>query len=411
MDSTLPRLAARMAFDPELTGRKMIFLAGPRQAGKTTLAREWLARRGCSDLYFSWDDPKVRAAHRRDPHFFESAARALGRKDPWIALDEIHKASRWRDLLKGWFDLFGGEFRFLVTGSSRLDLLRRGGDSLVGRYFLFHLFPLSMNEVLRAEPRLELPAWLTGSRGTSWHAPPAAADEFPRYFERGPFPEPFLAESDRFARRWRDEYLSLVIRGELRDLTRIVELDRVETLVSLLPGTVGSPLSFSSLARDLEVAHTTVKQWMEALSRLFLVFGVPPHHRRVRRALRKERKWYFTDWSHVSGEGARLENLVASALWQACRTWTEAGHGAFELRYFRTLDGTEIDFVVLREGKPAAAVEVKQGDLKPSPPLVRRAGPLGAVPGIQVVGMPGIARRAGEGLWVVSAERFLCTLP
>lgn len=415
MQSNPERVAARIAFDPDLAGKsKMVFLAGPRQAGKTTLARAWLAKNACPELYFNWDDAKVRAVCRTDPHFFESAARRSAARPPWIALDEIHKASRWRDLLKGWFDVYRDEFRFLVTGSARLDLLRRGGDSLVGRYFLFHLFPFSFREFLGEVDDVKLPSWLSppGRQDHGWDAPRGIADSFETYLMRGPFPEPLLTDSDRFSRRWAADYLSLVVRNDLRDLTRIWELDRVETLVSLLPGTIGSPLSYSSLARDLEAAHTTVRSWLDALRRLYLVFPVPPHARRVRRALRREAKWYFLDWSHVPEPAARFENLVASALWQACRTWTDAGLGRFELRYLRTLDKREIDFVVL-DGSPArVAVEVRLSDLEPARTLRRRAEYLGpGVPGIQVVGTPDIARRVEPGLWVVSAERFLRTLP
>jgi len=414
MRSVIPRNLGRFAFDPELTAHKIILVAGPRQAGKTTLAKEWLERNGSASLYYNWDDPRVRAAHREDPHFFEPAARRLRLKNPWIVLDEIHKATRWRDMLKGWFDVFGEEFRFLVTGSARLDLLRRGGDSLLGRYFLFHLFPFTYNEYMERPIPMDPPAWLGPSSGEfpSWESPRKESRTFGRYLARGPFPEPLLAASDRFTRRWREEYLTLVVRQEVRDITRIAQLDRIESLVSLLPSTVGSPLSYSSLGRDIEVAHTTVKTWMEALRRLYLVFPVPPYHKRIRRALRKERKWYFLDWSHVGRDWARLENLVGSCLWMACRTWRDAGYGSFELRYLRTIDKSELDFVLVRDEEPVLAVEVKLRETGVSSTLARRESYLGnGVPGIQVVGVPDIARKIGDGLWVVSADRFLSRLP
>ncbi len=387
----------------------MLLVAGPRQAGKTTLARSWLARRGSSDLYFNWDDAKVRAAYRSDPHFFERRARESGACPPWIALDEIHKAPGWRSLLKGWFDVFGREFRFLVTGSARLDLLRRGGDSLAGRYLHFHLFPLSFREFL-GDPSDGSPAgWLDGQ--ADWEGSREGAARLDRYLACGPFPEPLLADSDRFSRRWSADYLSLLVRHDLRDLSRIVDLDRVETLVSVLPGTIASPISYSSLGRDLEVAHTTIRTWLEALRRLYLVFSIRPYAAQVRRALRKAPKWYFLDWSYVPEPAARLEDLVASALWQAGHSWTDAGHGRYEVRYFSTLDGQEIDFVLLEGGKPRAAIEVQSAELAPASALRRRAEYLGkGVLGIQVVGTPGIARQVEPGLWVVSADRFLASL-
>lgn len=414
MDSKDLRSIAGIAFDPELSARKIVALAGPRQAGKTTFARAWLARQGCPELYYNWDDPKVRLAWRGDPHFFETAARAVRNRQPWIVLDEIHKATRWRDLLKGWFDVFGQEFRFLVTGSARLDLLRRMGDALVGRYVLFHFFPLSFREFQDDVGASPPPAWAADpSRSGScsvkfaWDAP-VHADRFETYHRWGPFPEPLLSGSDRFRRRWAADYLSLVVREEARDLTRIAQLDRLETLVELLPGAVAAPISYSSLGRDLEMAHTTVKAWMEVLRRLYLLFPVRPYAKRIRRALRKAPKWYFLDWAHIPEGPVRLENLVASALWQVCHRWTDAGHGKFELRYLRTIDGREIDFVLLKDGRPAAAIEVKQDDLQPAPMLLRRREYLHEdVPGLQVVAAPGIARQTAGGVWIVSVDRFL----
>lgn len=390
-----------------------MLIAGPRQAGKTTLVRRWLEDRGCPELYFNWDDPRIRRAWRQDPHFFEAAARSSSSRPPWIALDEIHKATRWRDLLKGWFDVFGHEFRFAVTGSARLDLLRRSGDSLVGRYFLFHLFPLSFGEFTGNAAAAAPPYWLEvlSDSVITWDATRATWAHYEQYLRRGPFPEPLLADSDRFSRRWAADYLTLLIRQDLRDLTRISQLDRMESLVELLPASVGSPVSCSSLARVLETAHTTVRLWLEALGRFYLVFPLRPYFRNLRRALRKEPKWYFLDWAHVPPGWARLENLVASTLWQSCRTWTDSGLGRFELRYLRTLDKKEIDFVVLRDAVPVAAIEVKEGDLSAAPALVRRREYLGRdVPGVQVVGTRDIARQIAPGLWVVSADRFLQSL-
>ncbi|MBI3272992.1 MAG: ATP-binding protein [Planctomycetes bacterium] len=413
MSTKIERALPGVAFDPALTRGKMVLVAGPRQAGKTTMVRAWLERVGCGPLYYNWDDPRVRRAYRQDPHFFEAAARGSGAQPPWIAVDELHKATRWRDILKGWFDVFGRDFRFVVTGSARLDLFRRAGDSLVGRYFLFHLFPLSFGELSGAAKAGRLPAWLgsPAARAPSWDSSPRSRALFDTYLRRGPFPEPLLADSDRFSRRWATDYLSLLVRQDLRDLTRITQLDRLESLVELLPGRVGSPVSYSSLGRVLETAHTSVRLWLEALRRLYLVFPVRPYARNLRRALRREPKWYFLDWAHVPASWARLENLVASVLWQACQSWTDAGLGKFELRYLRTLDKKEIDFVLLRDGRPAAAIEVKEADVVAAPPLVRRESYLGCeLPGLQVVGVQDIARRVDRRLWVVSADRFLSNL-
>jgi len=150
MDSRnyIPRSIENYAFDENLTGRHMVFIAGPRQVGKTLLAKNWLKRKGCASLYFNWDEPSTRRAYLTNSRFFESPARSLRIRNPWIVFDEIHKRNHWRDILKGTYDGFGDEFRFLITGSARLDLFRRAGDSLVGRYNLFHMFPLTLSEIV-----------------------------------------------------------------------------------------------------------------------------------------------------------------------------------------------------------------------------------------------------------------------
>ena len=150
----IPRKVEEYAFDESLTGRHMVFLAGPRQVGKTVLAKQWLNKMGCSSLYYNWDDISTRQAYLADSRFFESRTRSLGIPDPWIVFDEIHKRNRWRDILKGAYDIFREDLRFLITGSARLDLFRRSGDSLVGRYNLFHMMPLNIAEIVGMPPKL-----------------------------------------------------------------------------------------------------------------------------------------------------------------------------------------------------------------------------------------------------------------
>ncbi len=416
----IPRSLIHYAFDDELTGRHMVFVAGARQVGKTSLARRWLEERKCRSLYYSWDDPATRRAYLADGRFFESAARSSGVEDPWIVFDEIHKRTRWRDILKGVHDVFGGEFRFLVTGSARLDLFRRGGDSLVGRHTLFHMMPLTLRELTLAPWRPPLP----GSEDPSIFAAgleerildrpgSGAAEAWGRLLRHGPFPEPLTRGSDRFGRRWHADYLSLVTQEDLRDVSRVIDVDRVENLLSLLPGRVASPLSMASLARDLEVAHTTVKAWLEQLRRLYVLFPVPPWTGgKVARGLRKEQKWYFLDWYHVPEPPARFENMVATSLFTACAAMTDLGFGDYRLHYVRTTDGKEIDFLVSRGKVPMLAVEVKTGDTRPSGPLVSRQRWVARAPvaAVQVVATPGILGRHPDHTWVVSADRFLSAL-
>jgi len=412
----IPRSVETYAFDEALTGRHMVFLAGPRQVGKSLLAKNWLQKKGCPSLYYNWDDIAVRQAYRNDSRFFESPARASGVGEPWIVFDEIHKRNHWRDILKAVYDTFGADFRFLITGSARLDLFRRSGDSLLGRYSLFHMFPLSINELTG---NLKPTCFLTKRDFDALDAEfavqitdPVAAEIIDAYnllFRHGPFPEPYLQQNDRFSRKWHQDYASLVVRQELKDLTRVEELDKVEHLLSLLPDRIMSPISMSNLAGELETAHTTVKNWLEQLKRLYLVFSVSPWTHKISRGLKKEKKWYFMDWYYVPDGPARFENMIATYLYRTCKSLTDMGYGRYELFYLRTIDKREIDFIVARDHRPIIAVEAKSGDAKLSNALIKRGKWFPDMPtlGIQVVDKRNIIQKLQDNTWIVSAERLL----
>ncbi len=306
--------------------RKMVLVAGPRQVGKTTLAR---SLPGAARAYLNWDV----AEHR---------ARILGRELPagklWI-FDEIHKYRSWRGYLKGLFDGRPRGQRILVTGSARLDFYRFGGDSLQGRYHLLRLHPLSAAEL--------------GLR---------TAGEMRALLTLGGFPEPFFGGSDAEARRWSREYRSLLVREELASLERVQDLGNVELLMMHLPERVGSPLSLNALREDLQVSHKTVANWLRILERLYAVFRLPPFGAPRLRAVKKEQKHYHFDWSLVPGEAARFENLVASHLLKWVHHEQDVRGRDLELRYFRDTDGREVDFVVVEGRRPVLAVEAKWSD-------------------------------------------------
>jgi len=411
----IPRWVEDYVFDESLIGRHMVFLAGPRQVGKTRLAKNWLEKKGCAPLYFNWDDIATRKTYVIDNRFFESPARSLGIRDPWIVFDEIHKRNRWRDILKGAYDLFGDEFRFLITGSARLDLFRRSGDSLVGRYNLFHMMPFNIGEILGLRNRASFLAekspqklLKTFEEQVSGRISGSVEEVYQHLWRYGPFPEPFLKQNERFSRKWHQDYLSLVIREDLKDITKIVELDKVENLLFLMPTRITAPLSMANLAGELEVAHTTVKAWLEELKKLYLLFPVAPWAKKVARGLRREKKWYFLDWYYVPEEPARLENMVATYLYRVCMVLTDMGVGNYQLYYLRTTDKQEIDFIVEADRKPVLAVEVKLNDTQLSKSLFNRQRwfPEGSTLGIQLVNRRDTLKKYPNHTWVMSVERF-----
>ena len=319
-------LAAQVLSDLE---RKMVFVAGPRQVGKTTLAR---SLPGTADAYLNWDI----AEHRQ--HILR---RELPPTNLWI-FDEIHKYRNWRNYLKGLYDGRRAEQKILVTGSGRLDFYRYGGDSLQGRYHLLRLHPFSA-----AELNIDTAAGLRD------------------LLELGGFPEPWLSGSRREARRWSREYNALLVREEVATLERIQDLGQLELMMLSLPERVGSPLSVNALREDLQISHKTAIAWLDALERLYAIFRLLPFGSPRLRAVKKQSKHYHFDWTVAPEDGARFENLTACHLLKWVHHQQDTEGLDLELRYFRDKDGREVDFVVERRGAPSLLVECKWSDANP----------------------------------------------
>ncbi len=299
----------------------------------------------------------------------------LAKRPPVVVFDEIHKYSRWRTFLKGFFDTYGDRVRILVTGSSRLDVYRRGGDSLMGRYFPYRMHPFSVGELLHPESPPDLirpPA-------------PCPAPDFEALGEHGGFPEPFLKRDRPFSTRWRSLRRQQLLREDLRDLTRIQELAHIEMLAEILDNRASGQVVLSNLAGDLSVSVDTVRRWLGILVALHHGFLVRPWSRHVIRSLRKEPKWYPRDWSGVSDPGARAETLVACHLLKAVETWTDLGLGEFGLYYVRDKEKREVDFLVVRDRKPWFLAEVKKSEEQLDTALSRFQDQLKTAHAFQVV--------------------------
>lgn len=393
----------------ELSREKaMIFLSGPRQCGKTTLAH-MIGEDFPNKIYFNWDIVANKRQLIADPTFFTAVNRADGSK-PLVIFDEIHKYRRWKNYLKGVVDQFAGDYRFLVLGSGRLDIFQKGGDSLAGRYFPFSLWPLTLAELAdRRRPFDEFvaaPLEMTPDRGD-------LTSLWTRLERFSGFPEPYLAGTGRFYRRWARTYARQLIREDIRDLTGIADIDTVEILFSLLPSKVGGSLSIEAIARDLQVSFATAKRWLGIFERFYLAFSIGPWTRSISRAIRKERKLYLFDAAVVPSPPARLENMVALELHRAVKTWTDLGHGDFTLHYIRNKEKEEVDFLIADGNKPILLIEVKTSDEQPSRGL-RKFQHVLRVPAVQLVATGGVYRRLpndGQTILVADARRWLSGLP
>ncbi len=345
-----PRLYGALLAEHLANHRQMAFVSGPRQVGKTTTCRNH------ADSYANWDNLDDREQVLGGPARLVDRLHLnrLATRTPTALFDELHKYPRWKQFLKGFFDTYADQVRIIVTGSSRMDTYRRGGDSLMGRYFIYRMHPFTVAELLHQD----LPDQKRIVRSPKRIKPEA----FAALWNHGGFPEPLLKGDSRFTRRWQAMRLEQLLRGDVRDLTQIQQLDQLAMLVKLLASRSAGQLIYSNLARDLRVSVDTVKRWVDALSSLHHGFLIRPWFKNVARSLRKEPKWFLRDWAGIEDPGSHGETFVACHLLKAVEGWTDMGIGKFQLAYLRDKRQREVDFLVVRDGKPWFLVEVKQSE-------------------------------------------------
>lgn len=375
--------------DDAIAKRKIAFISGPRQVGKTTLAKALLTH---PENYYLYDRESFRRAWARSPE-----AALAGRAPGPVALDEIHKDRLWKRRIKGIHDAGEGEFSMIVTGSARLDHYRKGSDSLLGRYVPYRLHPFTVGETSRPPGPDEILQNRT------------AAFPWRDLLLLGGFPEPLLGGAQATANRWSRLRLDRIAAEDSRDFLNISDLNAFRTLADLLPRQVGSLLSLNSLREDVGKAYGTVTQWYSVLESLYYCFTIRPYSKKIRRAIRATPKMYLFDILRIDPEaaGARRENLVALHLYKACQYWTDLAFGEFELRFVRDKEQREVDFLILRDARPWMLVECKSGDTTPSDRLLHYTRILQPHHRIQLVDRSGLDRDyPASGVRVMDTELF-----
>lgn len=329
---------------------QMVFLSGPRQAGKTTVG---LMCRELTDKfsYLNWDnldDRKVILQGVKSVADYASLG-LMTRDVPIILLDEIHKYGKWKTFLKGFFDSYKGKVKIIVTGSSRLDIYKKGGDSLMGRYFPYRLHQLSLAELGRTN--------ITDKETSNPFK--SKKDDFQKLLKNGGFPEPFIKNDPRFLNRWKRLRQEQLIREDLRDLSRVQELGQIELLADLLKHQSGQLTNYSKLANKVNISSETIKRWIKILQSFFYCFTVQPWHKNIPRALIKEPKTYLWDWTDIFDKGKAAETMIACHLLKAVHFWTDCGFGRYDLWFVRDKEKREVDFLVSRDNLPWILVETK----------------------------------------------------
>jgi len=319
--------------------KKMVVLTGPRQIGKTTLAKQ-LVTEFTHPIYLNFDDPA-------DKQIIQKRYWPLN--TDFLVFDEIHKQKNWKVYLKGVFDTRQDKQTILVTGSARLDTFRQSGESLAGRYFHYRLHPLSVREL---KDQIE----------------PYECINQLNYF--GGFPEPFLANSEETSDRWRKQYYTDLVREDILDFSKIHEIKTIQLLLEMLRERVGSPLSYLSLSRDLQVSPNTIKNYVNILESLYIIFLIRPYYKNIARSILHEPKVYFYDSGYVKADdGIKLENTCAVCLQKHAHFLQDSKGKDIVLNYLRTKEGKEVDFVLAVDGELDTLIEIKLSDISPSKSL------------------------------------------
>jgi predicted AAA+ superfamily ATPase len=314
--------------------KKLVILSGPRQCGKTYLAKNLIS----SDIqYLNFD---VYRDH------VQIMKREWNRQPKFLILDEIHKMKKWKQWLKGIVDDTQEKQKILVTGSAKVNTFKKMGDSLAGRYFAYRMYPLDVKEVL-ADKQNKL-------------SPETILD---RLLEMSGFPEPFLSGKKSFYNKWQQTHLDVILKQDILETESVRNIKQLEALMYLLPSRVGSILSYNSLREDLHTDDKSIRRWVDILETSFAVFRIYPFSPKgAGNITKKAPKIYYFDIARIDNLAARLENLVALSLLKEIHYRQDCLGQIYDLHFIRNKQQREVDFLITKNRKPITLIEVKQSD-------------------------------------------------
>lgn len=340
---------------------QMAFLSGPRQVGKTTTSKSCYQKFS----YLNYDSPVAQKLIRANnvDLISELGLDKLQKEKSLVIFDELHKYNKWKSFLKGFYDDHHHKTKILVTGSARLQVYKKIGDSLLGRYLDYRMHPLSLGEIIREGIRsLEDEIVLPKRSGSS---------DWEQLITFGGFPDPFLTAKMPFKNRWSKQRSEILLKEDIRDITAIQDLPAIQILADILSNEVGCLVNYSKLASAINVSVDTIRRWFGVLESIYFSFTIRPYSKNIRKSLIKQPKVYLWDWSSVEDVGQKTENFIASHLLKAVHFWSDNGLGDYELFYLRDKEQREVDFLVTKNKKPWFLVEAKHGSGKTISPQLK----------------------------------------
>lgn len=353
MGTEVDRVYTKIIIDHLQNWEQMVFIEGARQAGKTTIAKQVIDEFDLS-LYLNWDNIRDRELMLKgqdfvlDTKLFTEASL----DKPIIVFDEIHKMPNWKNYLKGFYDTYKGKLKIIATGSSKLGVYKKGQDSLMGRYFNYTVFPLSVGEL--SHPNTY--------ENTIYKGQEPDESSFEALYEFGGFPDPLSKKDTVFSNRWNKLRMQQLFREDINIVEDIKNIQLLETLAFILEKEATSQVNYARLARQVHASDQSIRKWIAMLETFYFGFALRPWQKNVKRSVLKEPKFYLTDWSKIKDPGKRSENFIACHLHKAVSFWNETGKGDFGLHYLRDKEKREVDFLLVKDGEPWVAIEVKHSN-------------------------------------------------
>ena len=336
--------------------RQMLFLMGPRKAGKITVCQS-IAKIYPDTYYYSWDNEEHKELILSGIQKFAHHCKITQQTEntPIVILDEIHKYKDWKNFLKGLYDTYPKKAHLIITGSARLDVYQKSGDSLMGRYLYYRFYPLSIAEVIYEDNIPEI-----------FRKPKQISEEsFSNLLNFGPFPDPFFEADEQFYLRWKNLRNQQLFKEDVRDITKVQELDGIAILAKMIQNQSGQLINYSALSKKIRVSDHTIKNWLSILTNLYYCFSIKPYSQNISKSLIKGPKYYLLDWSLCQDKGALAENFIASHLIKAINFYNDHGLEEFELFFIRTKDQREVDFLITMNQAPWILIEVKNSIKEP----------------------------------------------